>query len=170
MLSPPTRHVYPSMPGGLATVDGVSIIGPAAPDLGVIPFTVDGWDHRLVADVLGHEHGIGVRSGCFCAQPYVHHLLGMNRPDVARWVADATRGDLRRAPGLVRLSIGGYNTRGDVDHVIDALQQIVAYEVRGVYRQATDGTYLPVSCPPHANVSGELSNARPTVCIAAVRA
>ena len=132
----------------LATVDGVSIIGPAAPDLGVIPFTVDGWDHRLVADVLGHEHGIGVRSGCFCAQPYVHHLLGMNRRDVARWVADATRGDLRRAPGLVRLSIGGYNTRGDVDHVIDALQQIVAYEVRGVYRQATDGTYRPVSCPP----------------------
>jgi selenocysteine lyase/cysteine desulfurase len=130
----------------LATVDGVSIFGPATPDLGVIPFTVDGWDHRLVADVLGHEHGIGVRSGCFCAQPYVHHLLGMNRGEVARWVADASVGDLRRAPGLVRLSIGGYNARSDVDHAVDALQHIVANEVRGVYCQGPDGTYRPVSC------------------------
>ena len=44
--------------------------------VGVIPFNVEGVSHGLVAAVLGYEHGIGVRSGCFCAQPYVAHLLG----------------------------------------------------------------------------------------------
>ena len=72
----------------LAALDGVSVFGPAAPGLGIIPFTVTGWHHQLIAAVLAHEHGIGVRSGCFCAQPYVHHLLGLNRHDIARWVEE----------------------------------------------------------------------------------
>ena len=53
--------------------------------LGVIPLGVDGWDPRLVAAVLGYEHGVGVRAGCFCAHPYVAHLLGLDGDDVARW-------------------------------------------------------------------------------------
>ena len=36
-------------------------LGPAAPGLGIIPFTVTGWHHQLIAAVLAHEHGIGVR-------------------------------------------------------------------------------------------------------------
>ncbi len=39
----------------------------ATAKLGVIPFTVEGIDHALIAAVLGYEHGVGVRSGCFCA-------------------------------------------------------------------------------------------------------
>jgi cysteine desulfurase/selenocysteine lyase len=31
----------------------------------------------LVAAILGYEGGIGVRSGCFCAHPYVVHPLGL---------------------------------------------------------------------------------------------
>jgi selenocysteine lyase/cysteine desulfurase len=45
--------------------------------LGVIPFNLEGRPVGLVAAVLGHESGIAVRSGCFCAQPYVSHLLGV---------------------------------------------------------------------------------------------
>lgn len=128
----------------LVALHGVSVLGPAAPVLGVIPFTVTGWDHGLVAAVLAYEHGIGVRSGCFCAQPYVHHLLGLDRHDVARWVADATRGDLRHSAGVVRISIASYNHRGDIDRAIGALGHILAGEVRGTYRQRSDGSYHPV--------------------------
>src|SRR5918996_292270 len=67
----------------LAGVPGVTLHGPTgasesverdAADIlgtkvGVIPFTVDGLEHGLVAAVLGYEHGVGVRHGCFCAQP-----------------------------------------------------------------------------------------------------
>ena len=127
----------------LAEVPGVTLLGPAGPDLGVIPFTVDGWDHRLVAAVLGHEHGVGVRSGCFCAQPYVHHLLGLDRDAVGHWVAAARRGDLRHAPGLVRISLGGYNDRDDIERAVTGLQQLVAGDVRGRYRQQRDGSFLP---------------------------
>ena len=116
-------------------------------ELGVIPFTVAGWDHRLVVAVLGHEHGIGLRSGCFCAQPYVHHLLGLGRDDVARWVAAARRDDLRHTPGLVRLSLAAYNTRHDIDRVVDALQLVVHHEVQGTYHAQADGSYLPAPRP-----------------------
>jgi cysteine desulfurase/selenocysteine lyase len=68
----------------LAGVPGVRLHGPAeqeAPGIvgrkvGVIPFTVDGIDHGLVAAGLGYEHGVGVQHGCFCAQRYIHQLLG----------------------------------------------------------------------------------------------
>ena len=73
----------------LVALGGVTITGPACPDLGVVSFGIDGVDHRLVAAMLGYEHGIGVRSGCFCAQPYVHHLLQLSPGDVARWVTHA---------------------------------------------------------------------------------
>ncbi len=69
----------------LAAVPGLTIHGPSDTSgptarLGVISFTLAGIDHTLVAAILGYEHGVGVRSGCFCAQPYVGHLLGLDRP------------------------------------------------------------------------------------------
>ncbi|MGI9030395.1 MAG: aminotransferase class V-fold PLP-dependent enzyme, partial [Ilumatobacteraceae bacterium] len=126
-----------------ATVPGVSVLGPRDGGLGVIPFTMRGRDHRLVAAVLGHEHGVGVRSGCFCAQPYVHHLLGLGAREVARWVADARRGDLRNAPGVVRISLGSYNDRGDIDRAVEGLRQIAAGPLAGSYFRQDDGSYLP---------------------------
>ena len=130
--------------GQLVALDGVSVLGPAASGLGIIPFTVTGWHHQLIAAVLAHEHGIGVRSGCFCAQPYVHHLLGLNRHDIAGWVDDATRSDFRNSAGVVRISIASYNHRNDIDHAIDAVRQLLADEVHGTYRQEPDGSYHPV--------------------------
>lgn len=127
----------------LATVPGVSVLGPSEGALGVIPFTVRGRDHRLVAAVLGHEHGVGVRSGCFCAQPYVHHLLGLSAREVARWVADARRRDLRHTPGVVRISLGSYNDCGDIDRAVEGLRQIVVGPLAGSYFRQDDGSYLP---------------------------
>ena len=96
---------------GLAAIPGVRVHGPRDADatIGVVPFTVEGVDHGLVAAVLGYEHGIAVRSGCFCAHPYVAHLLGLDAAAAERWATRVGAGDRHDAPGMVRASLGFYN-------------------------------------------------------------
>lgn len=63
---------------GLAGVPGVellSIFGDDSDRVGVVAFTVQGWDSALVSQVLSVEHGIGVRDGKFCAHLLVDELL-----------------------------------------------------------------------------------------------
>jgi selenocysteine lyase/cysteine desulfurase len=135
----------------LRRVPGVTVHGPAAtaapPDrVGVVPFTVAGFDHALVAAVLGYEHAVGVRSGCFCAQPYVRRLLGVSESDADLHVALA-RGGPVEAPGLVRLSFGCYSDPADVDRAVAAVIDLVADgpgPVRARYRCDADGAYAPV--------------------------
>ena len=109
----------------------------------MIPFTVDGLEHGLVAAVLGYEHGVGVRHGCFCAQPYVHHLLRMDRAESGLWLDRARDGDQRARPGMVRISLGAYNDTADIDRAVRALEWIMAGEVQGTYRAGPDGSHLP---------------------------
>jgi selenocysteine lyase/cysteine desulfurase len=135
----------------LAGVPGVRLHGPVEreasaavdPRVGVIPFTVDGLDHGLVAAVLGYEHGVGVRHGCFCAHPYMHHLLRLDRVEVGRWLDLARGGEHRGAPGMVRVSLGAYNNMADIDRAVCALQWLVAGEVQGTYRADCDGSFVP---------------------------
>ena len=66
-------------------IPGVKIYGETDPakaheKVGAIPFNLEGVSHFLLAAILGYEGGIGVRSGCFCAHPYVVHLLQLTRP------------------------------------------------------------------------------------------
>ena len=70
--------------------------GPDVDRLGVSTFTVDGMHHALVASVLSAEYAIGVRHGCFCAHPYITHLLGVS---IARRAHDSRAAPPRRAPG-----------------------------------------------------------------------
>ena len=130
----------------LANVPGVTLHGPvgcAVPKVGVIPFTVDGLDHGLVAAVLGYEHGVGVRHGCFCAQPYIHHLLGLGRLDSGRWLDRARNGEQQGAPGMVRISLGAYNDIGDIDRAVRALEWLVDGDIQGIYRVGCDGSFTP---------------------------
>ena len=110
----------------------------------MIPFTLDGTDHGLVAAILGYEHAIGVRSGCFCAHPYISHLLGHDDAQRREWVRRVRDGDKRGAPGMVRISFGCYNTTTDIDRAVDALSQIAAGEFAGTYRCDEHGDYRPV--------------------------
>ena len=132
----------------LRAIDGIVLYGDTNPGccpirLGVISFTVRGMDHALVAAILGYEAGVGVRSGCFCAQPYIFSLLNVSPEEVARLREDAARADLRHMPGMVRLSFGCYNTAGEIDAAADALERIVRGEYRGRYAQQPDGRYHP---------------------------
>ena len=82
----------------LQSVPGITIYGPGEPGqrddrVGVIAFNVGSLPHALVAAILGYEAGIGVRSGCFCAQSYVAHLLGLTEQEQARWQREHLAGD-----------------------------------------------------------------------------
>ena len=131
----------------LRGVPRLTVHGPPISDadvkVGVIPFTIDGIDHGLVAAVLGYEHGIGVRSGCFCAQPYIIHLLRVTKDHERRWMARAREGDISGTPGMVRFSLGCYNDARDIDRAVEALHRLVAGQVSGTYRALGDGTYAP---------------------------
>jgi cysteine desulfurase / selenocysteine lyase len=135
----------------LAGVPGVRLHGPAEQEaqgivgrkVGVIPFTVDGIDHGLVAAVLGYEHGVGVRHGRFCAQSYIHHLLGVGDVESTRWLDRARADERRGAPGMVRISLGAYNDMADIDRAVRALEWLVAGEVQGRYRADPDGSFVP---------------------------
>jgi selenocysteine lyase/cysteine desulfurase len=126
----------------LAGIPGLRLYGPvgegaATGKVGVVPFTLDGVDPALVAAVLGYEHGIGVRSGCFCAHPYVAHLMGFDEAEVLR------RFESGGAPGAVRISLGAYNDTADIDRAVEALALVAAGAVRATYDRAPDGTWAP---------------------------
>jgi hypothetical protein len=124
----------------MAEIDGVHIYGDADPRhaadrLGVIPFNVGNLPHFLVAAILGTEYGIGVRNGCFCAHPYLAHLLGMSKDDALQVGESIAMRDLRRMPGMVRISFGMYNSIEEVDVFIEALSEIARGAHKGKYVQ-----------------------------------
>ncbi len=132
----------------LAAIPGITRLrlweGDAIDRLGVCTFTVGGMQHALVASVLSAEWGIGVRHGCFCAHPYLVHLLGIDAAG-----AEAVRGQLRAGehraiPGAVRASFGVGTTLEDVDRLAGALEELVAHGPRLEYveDQAT-GDFSP---------------------------
>lgn len=134
----------------MATVPGVRIYGETNParaseKVGVIPFNLDGISHFLLSSILGYEGGIGVRSGCFCAHPYVVHLLGLTQEDYHGWSSQILAGDKSHMPGMVRASFGCYNNFEDVDRLIDMLRRVAANDYKGQYRvDPPTGEYSPI--------------------------
>lgn len=119
-----TQYAYES----LRHIPGCHVYGPP-PDqvrrVGVISFNLEDLPHGLVAAVLSHEYGIGVRHGCFCARPYVHHLLGLTQRDFEKIRESIRECRWDRLPGMVRISFGFYNTQAEVDYLLNAVRSIV---------------------------------------------
>lgn len=134
----------------LQSIAGLRIYGDLDPAraetrLGVIPFQMDGVPHFLLAAILSYEFGIGVRNGCFCAHPYILHLLQVEADQAARIRESILRGDRREVPGLTRMSFGLYNSMDEVDALIEALERIRRGEYRGDYIQdPASGDYCPL--------------------------
>ncbi|MGZ6125920.1 MAG: aminotransferase class V-fold PLP-dependent enzyme, partial [Myxococcales bacterium] len=117
---------------GLHALPGVETLAlwdPPAPRIGVVSFTVRGWEPALLAAGLSAEHGIGVRDGSFCAHPLLTALLGDPRsPD--------------RRPSALRASFGAANRREDVQRLLSALRDILTHGLRWRYLRE-GGRYLP---------------------------
>jgi selenocysteine lyase/cysteine desulfurase len=123
---------------GLSTVPGLrelSLFGPAHPRVGIVAFTVAGWDCGRLAAALSAEYGIGVRDGLFCAHPFVRHLTGS--------AADGCTGTDGAA---LRASLGLGTTPEQVDRLIDALRALVRHGSRWRYAKV-DGKYAPSPDP-----------------------
>jgi cysteine desulfurase / selenocysteine lyase len=87
-----------------------------------------------VAAILSYEAGIAVRSGSFCAQPYVRRLLG--RED-----AGCDPGQL----GLVRASFGLATTEDELETLVATLRAIATGDYDGLYvRDPARGCYQPL--------------------------
>jgi selenocysteine lyase/cysteine desulfurase len=140
----------------LGTVPGIRIFGSSDPEqvekrVGVIPFALEGISHGKLAAILGFEGGIGVRNGCFCAHPYILHLLGVTHEEYLHYhdrVLQHNRADL---PGLVRMSFACYNNLSDVDRLVDMLARITRGDIQGEYEaDAASGTYYPLGFQPES--------------------
>ena len=133
----------------LRDVPGIRIFGETVParaaeKVGVIPFNLDGVSHFLAAAILGYEGGIGVRSGCFCAHPYVVHLLHLRDDETSHWKEQMLAGDKSEMPGMVRASFGCYNNTSDVDRLVEMLQRIARGDYNGDYvLDRASGEYRP---------------------------
>jgi cysteine desulfurase/selenocysteine lyase len=146
-----TTHALQRLHG----IPAVRIYGDSDPEsaasrLGVIPFAVKDIDHFKVAAILGHEYGIGVRNGCFCAHPLILHLLQVP-PEKARQVRDEMlSGNKSNMPGLIRASFGFYNTTEEIDIFVEALKDVAAGSYQGEYIQdRSSGEFYPIGWEPN---------------------
>lgn len=95
-----TRYAYNKM----KEIKGINIIGSNNPDEhhGILSFTVDRVHPHDISAILSDEN-IAVRAGHHCAQPLLKHL-GVN--------------------SCTRASISFYNTKEDVDKLIESLKSV----------------------------------------------
>ncbi|NTW04306.1 MAG: aminotransferase class V-fold PLP-dependent enzyme, partial [Oscillochloris sp.] len=129
-----TAHAISKLRG----VPGLQLYGDNDPDrahtrLGVLPFSLGERDPHLVAAILSYEYGIAVRSGSFCAHPYLRCLLDTQHA-----------GCHQGAAGLVRASFGIYNTSYEVDLLAEALNATASGVFDKAYqRDPATGSYHP---------------------------
>ena len=95
-----TRYAFERM----TAIPGVTIVGSQNPDdhNGILSFEVEGVHPHDISAIL-NEDGVAVRAGHHCAQPLLTHL-GIR--------------------SCTRVSLAFYNTRQDIDRMIDSLAQV----------------------------------------------
>ncbi|MBV7274764.1 aminotransferase class V-fold PLP-dependent enzyme [Clostridiaceae bacterium UIB06] len=90
----------------------------------ILPFNIDGVYHEFTAKKLSEISGIAVRSGCFCAHPYIRRLLKIPAEEMEYYQKNR---DINR-PGMVRLSFSFYNTYEEVDALVKTLKKIIKHK------------------------------------------
>jgi cysteine desulfurase / selenocysteine lyase len=137
----------------LAAIPGVVLYGEADPSaaasrLGVIPFNVTGVPHALTAAILSNEWAVGVRSGCFCAHPYIKSILGVSESAAADLEKSILARDRRAVPGAVRASFGVCTTPADVEALAEAVEAVARGDFdRGYVLDAERGEYTHPKMP-----------------------
>jgi cysteine desulfurase/selenocysteine lyase len=91
---------------GLATIRGVRVLSPAAPDgAGVVTITHERVDPAALAERLDREFGVLARPGLHCA-PEAHRILGTEET------------------GAIRFSVGWCTTAEDVDRALEGVASV----------------------------------------------
>jgi cysteine desulfurase/selenocysteine lyase len=87
----------------LSDIPGVTIVGTAAEKASVLSFTIEGIHPHDIGTILDQD-GIAVRAGHHCAQPVMKHF---------------------EVPATARASFAFYNTREEVDKLVDSVQKVI---------------------------------------------
>ncbi|RCJ23084.1 aminotransferase V [Nostoc sp. ATCC 43529] len=108
----------------LASIPGVKVHIGGDNLAHVIPFDIEGFDGRLVAEILAQEYGIGVRAGAFCTYEYIRKLKNISDEQDLEIAKEVDKGITRNIPSIIRASFAVYNTLEDCDRFISAIAQI----------------------------------------------
>ena len=92
-------------------------------------FNANGIDYDKMSQRLDYYGGIAVRSGCFCAHPYIKRLLGVSDEYEKMFLKDFTM----KKPGMVRASMGLYNSVDEIEQFLNVLE-IIIYNKQKSYR------------------------------------
>lgn len=87
--------------------------------------------HRAFSRALSDRYGIQVRSGCVCAGPYGHRLLGIDKRESERLRRKILSGNDNARPGWVRLSLHYAMGVAAVDTIIDAVDELARLVTMG---------------------------------------
>lgn len=74
--------------------------------VGIVSFVMEGYDSNDIGTILDEDYSICVRTGYHCA-PYVHDVLKD-----------------QKYKGTVRIGVGQFNTKDDIDELINALKEL----------------------------------------------
>ena len=74
---------------------------------GIVSFNIDGFSSDEIGNILSDDYDISVRTGYHCA-PYIHEFI-----------------DSLKFNGTVRVSLGVFNTKAEIDKLIQALKEII---------------------------------------------
>jgi len=96
------KHLLEYATEKLSSVDGLKIYGTADRKAGVLSFMI-GDIHPYDAGTIIDKYGIALRTGHHCAQPVM---------------------DSFGIPGTVRASLAIYNTKEEIDMLVEAIQQV----------------------------------------------
>jgi SufS family cysteine desulfurase len=90
----------------LTSIKSLNFIVAGPPDIGIFSFTIEGFHNQDIAAELD-IHAIAIRTGHHCAMPLMEYL-GL--------------------AGCIRLSIAPYNTKEEIDYVVQCLQRLINVE------------------------------------------
>ncbi|MDU3723694.1 MAG: aminotransferase class V-fold PLP-dependent enzyme [Clostridium celatum] len=84
--------------------------------LGIIVFNIEGMGYEEVGERLAEIRAIAVRQGGFCSHPYTRRVLGIKTNDLQQYISK------NGIPGMVRVSLGIYNTKKEVDIFLETIE------------------------------------------------
>ncbi|NMO51936.1 aminotransferase class V-fold PLP-dependent enzyme [Actinoplanes sp. TBRC 11911] len=129
------RQLWERLRARWSTEDGIDILGSLDADrLPIVSFQVRHGDvplhHNFVAALLNDLFGIQARSGCSCAGPYGHRLLGIDDARSREFRGEIVEGWEGIKPGWTRVNLAYFLSDTTVGYLLEAVALISRYGAR----------------------------------------
>ena len=115
------KNLYRYLIDGMNSLDKIILYGDnecVDDRLGILGFNILGMSYEAVGAALACKRAIAVRQGGFCAHPYVRRLLCIQDDDLEDFINE------NGMPGMIRVSLGIYNTKKEVDIFLEIVEEI----------------------------------------------